>query len=91
VEVRPDQVHIHDSTAQMSTIQKKLTTVSAPFLYFLIIYTSIYRQYYTTHKIIIGKYEINLIRSLAIKLLVELAIVGDNYYQQGENVNIVNY
>ncbi|XP_008179653.1 FH1/FH2 domain-containing protein 3 isoform X4 [Acyrthosiphon pisum] len=27
VEVRPDQVHIHDSTAQMSTIQKKLTTL----------------------------------------------------------------
>lgn len=28
VEVGVDQVHIHDSTAQMSTIQKKLTTVS---------------------------------------------------------------
>ncbi|XP_022165598.1 FH1/FH2 domain-containing protein 3 isoform X1 [Myzus persicae] len=27
VEIRPDQVHIHDSTAQMSTIQKKLTTL----------------------------------------------------------------
>jgi len=46
VEVRPDQVHIHDSTAQMSTIQKKLTTVSVYFFYFLIIYTTIFVQLY---------------------------------------------
>lgn len=37
VEIGVDQVYIHDSTAQMSTIQKKLTMVSVYllFLYFL--------------------------------------------------------
>lgn len=35
VEVRPEQVHIHDSTAQISTIQKKLTTVRAHFFILL--------------------------------------------------------
>lgn len=29
VEIGVDQVHIHDSTAQMSIIEKKLTMVSA--------------------------------------------------------------
>lgn len=38
VEVGVDQVHIHDSTAQMSTIQKKLTTVSAYYFIFLNIF-----------------------------------------------------
>lgn len=46
VEIRPDQVHIHDSTAQMSTIQNKVTMVSSYFLYLLIIYTSTSTQLY---------------------------------------------
>lgn len=35
VEVGVDQVHIHDSTAQMSTIQNKVTMVSTYFLNYL--------------------------------------------------------
>jgi len=50
VEVRPDQVHIHDSTAQMSTIQKKLTTVSVYFFYLLIILPP-YSYNYTMYNI----------------------------------------
>lgn len=39
VEVGVDQVHIHDSTAQMSTIQKKLTTVSTYYVIFHKLFT----------------------------------------------------
>jgi len=46
VEIRPDQVHIHDSTAQMSTIQNKVTMVSSYYLYLLIIYTSTCKKLY---------------------------------------------
>lgn len=67
VEIRPDQVHIHDSTAQMSTIQNKLTTVSSYISYLVIIFTGTsIRLYYICKQLPIGynKYKIGLMKRL---------------------------